>query len=58
MGTRVGVAESWVLGPQGAQPDEPQELGELMRTICNDARLTSNMFGQPDGGNGRPHNEN
>ena len=29
-----------------------------MRTICNDARLNSNMFGMPDGGNGRPHNEN
>ena len=58
MGTRVGVSEGWVLGPQAQQPDEPQELGELMRTICNDARLNSNMFGMPDGGNGRPHNEN
>ena len=58
MGTRVGVSEGWVLGPQGQQPDEPQELGDLMRTICNDARLNSNMFGMPDGGNGRPHNEN
>ena len=58
MGTRVGVSEGWVLGPHGEQPDEPTGLGDVMRSICNDARLNSNMFGQPDGGNGRPHNDN
>jgi NAD(P)-dependent dehydrogenase (short-subunit alcohol dehydrogenase family) len=58
VGDRVGVSEGWVLGPHGSQSDEPDELGPLMKQICNDARLNSNMFGQPQDGNGRPHNNN
>lgn len=58
VGDRVGVAEGWVLGPQGSQSDEPEGLGDMMRQICNDARLNSNMFGQPQDGPGRPHQEN
>ncbi len=58
VGDRVGVAEGWVLGPHGSQTDEPDELGPLMKQICNDARLNSNMFGQPQDGNGRPHHNN
>ncbi len=58
VGDRVGVAEGWVLGPHGSQTDEPEELGPLMKQICNDARLNSNMFGQPQDGNGRPHQNN
>ncbi len=58
VGDRVGVAEGWVLGPHGSQTDEPEQLGDLMKQICNDARLNSNMFGQPQDGNGRPHHEN
>ena len=54
VGDRVGVAEGWVLGPHGSQTDEPEQLGELMNQICKDARLNSNMFGMPEGGNGRP----
>jgi len=57
MGDRVGVAEGWVLGPQGSQTDDPQDLGDVMRSICNEARINSNMFGQPQEGNGRPHNQ-
>lgn len=58
VGDRVGVAEGWVLGPHGSQTDEPEGLGEVMKQICNDARLNSNMFGQPQDGNGRPHHAN
>lgn len=54
VGDRVGVAEGWVLGPQGRQSDEPEGLGDVMREICSAARLNSNMFGQPEGGRGRP----
>lgn len=58
VGDRVGVSEGWVLGPHGSQTDEPDELGPLMKQICNDARLNSNMFGEPQDGNGRPHHAN
>ena len=54
MGDRVGVAEGWVLGPHRTQPDEPEALTTIMREICNEARLNSNMFGQPQDGPGRP----
>ncbi len=54
VGDRVGVAEGWVLGPHASQTDDPSELGDVMNQICKDARLNSNMFGQPEGGNGRP----
>ena len=54
MGDRVGVAEGWVLGPHRSQPDEPEGLGSVMREICDEARLNSNMFGQPEAGPGRP----
>ena len=57
VGDRVGVSEGWVLGPQGKQTDEPDDMGDIMREICNSARLNSNMFGQPQDGNGRPSND-
>ena len=47
MGDRVGVAEGWVLGPHDKQSDDPEGLGEIMSTICADARGNSDMFGQP-----------
>ena len=56
VGDRVGVAEGWVLGPHDTQPDEPEGLAEVMKSICNEARLNSNMFGIPQEGPGRPHN--
>jgi NAD(P)-dependent dehydrogenase (short-subunit alcohol dehydrogenase family) len=58
VGDRVGVAEGWVLGPHGSQSDDPEGLGDVMKQICNDARLNSNMFGQPQDGNGRPNKNN
>ncbi len=58
VGDRVGVAEGWVLGPQDSQTDDPSGLGPVIKKICNEARLNSNIFGQPEAGNGRPHNEN
>ncbi|NNC81188.1 MAG: SDR family NAD(P)-dependent oxidoreductase [Acidimicrobiales bacterium] len=54
VGDRVGVAEGWVLGPQASQSDDPEGLGDIVRGICNEARLNSNMFGQPQDGPGRP----
>ncbi len=54
VGDRVGVAEGWVLGPQGPQTDDPGALGEVMNRICSEARINSNIFGVPEGGNGRP----
>ncbi|MGI9607469.1 MAG: SDR family oxidoreductase [Acidimicrobiales bacterium] len=57
VGDRVGVSEGWVLGPHGRQTDEPDGLGDVMRQICSEARLNSNMFGQPEGGRGRPSND-
>jgi len=56
VGDRVGVAEGWVLGPHGTQSDEPEDLSDLMKSICNQARLNSDMFGTPVEGPGRPHN--
>jgi NAD(P)-dependent dehydrogenase (short-subunit alcohol dehydrogenase family) len=57
VGDRVGVSEGWVLGPQGQQTDEPDDMADIMREICSAARLNSNMFGQPQDGNGRPTND-
>ncbi len=54
MGPRVGIAEGWVLGPQGQQPEDPSELGSVMAKLMADARLNSDMFGQPTEGPGRP----
>ncbi len=57
VGDRVAVAEGWVLGPQGQQTDDPEDLGPVIVEMCNAARLNSNMFGQPQDGPGRPNNE-
>jgi len=54
VGDRVGVAEGWALGPHASQSDDPEGLGDIVQGICKDARLNANMFGQPEGGNGRP----
>jgi NAD(P)-dependent dehydrogenase (short-subunit alcohol dehydrogenase family) len=54
VGDRVGVAEGWVLGPQASQSDDPEGLDAVVHGICKEARLNSNMFGQPETGPGRP----
>lgn len=53
MGDRVGIAEGYVLGPSDTQSDDPEGLGPIMAKINDEARLSSNMFGQPEGGRGR-----
>ena len=53
-GQRVGISEGWVLGPSGNQGDDPESVGAVINEIAGKARLNSNMFGQPDGGPGRP----
>jgi len=54
-GQRVGIAEGWVLGPHGQQGEDPASVGDVVNQIMGDARLNSNMFGQPEGGVGRPN---
>ncbi len=56
-GNRVGIAESWVLGPHAEQGDDPESLGAIIPGLMNEARLNSNMGGRPAGGIGRPSNE-
>jgi len=53
-GQRVGIAEGWVLGPHGQQGEDPASVGDVVSQIMGEARLNSNMFGQPEGGVGRP----
>ena len=53
-GQRVGIAEGWVLGPSGQQGDDAESVGAVVNEIVGQARLNSNMFGQPEGGPGRP----
>jgi NAD(P)-dependent dehydrogenase (short-subunit alcohol dehydrogenase family) len=55
-GQRVGIAEGWVLGPSGQQGDDAESVGAVVNEIMGQARLNSNMFGQPEGGVGRPNN--
>jgi len=55
-GQRVGIAEGWVLGPSGQQGDDAESVGAVIGDIMGKARLNSNMFGQPEGGVGRPGN--
>lgn len=53
-GSRVGISEGWVLGPSGQQGDDAESVGAVVNEIMGQARLNSNMFGQPEGGPGRP----
>ena len=53
-GQRVGIAEGWVLGPSGQQGEDAESVGAVVNEIMGQARLNSNMFGQPEGGVGRP----
>ncbi len=55
-GQRVGIAEGWVLGPSGQQGEDAESVGAVVNEIMGQARLNSNMFGQPEGGVGRPNN--
>ncbi|MEM7093591.1 MAG: SDR family oxidoreductase [Actinomycetota bacterium] len=55
-GSRVGIAEGWVLGPSGEQGEDAESVGAVVNQIMGEARLNSNMFGQPEGGVGRPTN--
>ncbi len=55
-GQRVGIAEGWVLGPSGQQGEDAESVGAVVNEIMGQARLNSNMFGQPEGGVGRPSN--
>ena len=54
-GSRVGISEGWVLGPSGKQGEDPASVGAVVNEIAGQARLSSNMFGVPEGGVGRPN---
>lgn len=53
-GSRVGIAEGWVLGPSAEQGEDAESLGGVIPDLMTQARLNSNMFGAPEGGLGRP----
>lgn len=53
-GQRLAIAEGWVRGPSTMQPEEPSELGPRMAKLMAEARLNSNMNGDPTEGPGRP----
>ncbi len=54
VGSRIGIAEGWVLGPQAQQSEDPGGLTDVVAGLMADARLNSNMFGVPEEGPGRP----
>ena len=54
-GSRVGIAEGWVLGPHGQQGEDAESVGAVVADIMSKARLNSSMFGVPEGGVGRPN---
>ncbi|MEE2769376.1 MAG: SDR family NAD(P)-dependent oxidoreductase [Actinomycetota bacterium] len=54
VGSRVGIAEQWHLGPTDAQPEDPAELTDVIAGLMAKARLNPDMFGMPTEGPGRP----
>jgi len=53
-GKQLGIAEGWRLGPITDQPDDPAQLGEVVRSLMADARLNVDMGGLETEGPGRP----
>tara|TARA_B100000686_G_C16633609_1_gene886064 strand:- start:220 stop:1152 length:933 start_codon:yes stop_codon:yes gene_type:complete len=57
VGERLGIAEQWHLGPNSVQPDNPEELTEIVASLMANAQLNPDMSGTPTEGPGRPgHN--
>jgi NAD(P)-dependent dehydrogenase (short-subunit alcohol dehydrogenase family) len=54
VGDRIGIAESWSLGPTATQGDTPESIGDLMPELMANASLNSDMSGRPTEGPGRP----
>ncbi len=53
-GDQLGIAEGWRLGPITRQPDDPAQLGEVVRSLMAEARLNVDMSGLETEGPGRP----
>ncbi|MCY3560007.1 MAG: SDR family NAD(P)-dependent oxidoreductase [bacterium] len=56
-GDQLGIAEGWRLGPVTTQPDDPAQLGQIVRSLMADARLNADMGGLEAAGPGRPAKE-
>ena len=53
-GNQLGISEGWRLGPITTQPDDPAQLGDIVRSLMADARLNADMGGLETEGPGRP----
>lgn len=53
-GKQISIAEGWRRGPTSTQPDDPAELGEVVRDLMRRARLNANVFGKETEGPGMP----
>ena len=53
-GDQLGISEGWRLGPITTQPDDPAQLGDVVRSLMADARLNVDMGGKETEGPGRP----
>ena len=53
-GPQLGIAEGWHLGPTATQPDNPADLGPVMKELMGKARLNANMAGADHEGPGFP----
>ena len=53
-GDQLGISEGWALGPVTTQPYEPADLGPVVAELMANARLNTDMSGNPAGGPGRP----
>ena len=54
-GDKLGVAEGWHLGPSGTQVDKPSEMGNVVKSLMEEARLNADMSGRDREGPGFPH---
>ena len=56
-GQTLGIAEGWHLGPTVTQPDDPGDLGPVVRGLMEEARLNAAMSGHDHEGPGFPPKE-
>ncbi len=54
MGQRVGISESWHLGPTAEQPEDPADFLPVMQELMSKARPNADMGGNDAEGPGRP----
>ena len=54
VGSQVAIAEGWVRGPTAEQSGDPADLKPIISDLMSQARLSSDMGGNPIEGPGRP----